>query len=190
MASSRRMGPQDSASSNSLLDAAERVLRDEGYAAATSRRIAEVAGLKQQLVYYYFKSMDELLLAAFRRRTQRGLERLARNLESDRPVHAFWNDYFGVDANLTFEYMALANRHDGIRNEIAAFVNKARQLQSERLAEVYREHAIANEPVSPGAAAFLMLAVSLLLRREAEIGIDAAHDDVKSVIDWCLAKFA
>jgi len=189
MASSRRMGPQDSASSNALLDAAERVLRNEGYGAATSRRIAEEAGLKQQLVYYYFKSMDELLLAAFRRRTQRGLERLERNLAADRPVHAFWADYVGVDANLTFEYMALANRHEGIRKEIASFVNKARRLQAERIGRAYKEKNVGEDPASPAAIAFLMLGTSLLLRREAEMGITAAHKDVKALIDWFLAKF-
>ena len=43
MASKRRMGPQDSETSAALLDAVEHVLREEGYAAASSRRVAEVA---------------------------------------------------------------------------------------------------------------------------------------------------
>ena len=50
----RRMGPSDSETSNALLDATERVLRNDGYGAVSSRRVAEEAGLKQQLVYYYF----------------------------------------------------------------------------------------------------------------------------------------
>ena len=50
MATARRMGPSTSATSNALLDAAERVLRNEGYGAASSRRIAGEAGVKQQLV--------------------------------------------------------------------------------------------------------------------------------------------
>ena len=86
MASNRRMGPQDSATSNALLDATERVLRNEGYGAATSRRIAAEAGVKQQLVYYYFRTMDELLLATFKRRTERALERLADDVASDKPI--------------------------------------------------------------------------------------------------------
>ena len=72
MAVKRRMGSPDSATSNALLDATEMVLREEGYAAATSRRIADAAGLKQQLVYYYFETMEDLLLACFKRRTVGG----------------------------------------------------------------------------------------------------------------------
>ena len=65
MKPARRMGPETSETRMALLDATERVLRSEGYAAVSSRRIAQEAGLKQQLVYYYFHTMDELLLATF-----------------------------------------------------------------------------------------------------------------------------
>jgi DNA-binding transcriptional regulator YbjK len=34
-----------------------------GLSAATSRRVAEKAGLKHQLVHYYFHGMDELFTA-------------------------------------------------------------------------------------------------------------------------------
>ena len=50
---------------------------EEGYAAVTSRRVAAQAGLKPQLVHYYFRTMDDLFLAAYRRRADQGLERLA-----------------------------------------------------------------------------------------------------------------
>ena len=65
-----------------LLDAAERVMIAEGYAAVTSRRVAAEAGLKPQLVHYYFATMDDLFLAVFRRRAEVGLERQAAALAS------------------------------------------------------------------------------------------------------------
>ncbi|MBW8755687.1 MAG: helix-turn-helix transcriptional regulator, partial [Sphingomonadales bacterium] len=109
------MGPQDSATSNALLDATESVLRNEGYGAATSRRIAAEAGVKQQLVYYYFRTMDELLLATFKRRTERALARLAEDVAADRPVQALWKNLSAmVDGKLVFEFVALANHHEGI----------------------------------------------------------------------------
>jgi AcrR family transcriptional regulator len=184
------MGPQDSATWNALLDAAERVLRNEGYAAASSRRIAEEAGLKQQLVYYYFHTMDELLLAAFKRRTQRGLERLEKDIGSDRPLHALWQDYTtAADPRLAFEYMALANHHDAIREEVAAFLNTARRLQSERIARAYADKGVTPAPISPAAAAFLIGCITLLLRRETDIGVTIGHDDVKTFVEWCLKHF-
>ena len=56
-----------------LLDAAEQLMLDDGYAAVTSRRVADKAGLKPQLVHYYFRTMDDLFEAIFRRRAEQGL---------------------------------------------------------------------------------------------------------------------
>ena len=91
-----------------LLDAAERVLIAEGYAAVSSRRVAAEAGLKPQLVHYYFATMDELFLAVFRRRGDEGLVRQAAALASDEPVRALWE--FSIDdagTALTVEFVSL-----------------------------------------------------------------------------------
>lgn len=64
---------------------------EEGYAAVTSRRVAAKAGLKPQLVYYYFRTMDDLFLALFRRRAALGLERQALALASPQPLWALWD---------------------------------------------------------------------------------------------------
>lgn len=187
MASKRRMGPQDSATSNALLDATERVLREEGYAAATSRRIAEEAGVKQQLVYYYFRTMDDLLLATFKRRTERALEKLESQVAADRPIEAMWEDFTSrVDARLNFEFMALANRHEGIRGEVARYVTLSRRMQTEAIARQFKERGVDAGPVSPSAAAFVMYCVSLLLGREAATDITEGHEEVRALMEWAL----
>ncbi|MBV8930828.1 MAG: helix-turn-helix transcriptional regulator, partial [Mycobacteriaceae bacterium] len=56
MASERRIGAPDAKNRVVLLDAAEQLLLEDGYAAVTSRRVAERAGLKPQLVHYYFRT--------------------------------------------------------------------------------------------------------------------------------------
>jgi len=183
------MGPQDAATPNALLDATEQVLREEGYAAATSRRIAEVAGLKQQLVYYYFHTMDELLLACFQRRTGRALAKLEDQVNSDKPVQAIWADLTSrIDARLNFEFVALANRHEGIRAEVARFVKASRQAYASAIARQFERDGVDSGPVTPAAAAFLMYCVSLILGREAATGIDEGHDDVRALMDWALAR--
>ena len=48
-----------------MLDSAEDILREEGYGALTSRRVAERLGVKQRLVYYYFRTMDDLIAETF-----------------------------------------------------------------------------------------------------------------------------
>ena len=191
MASKRRMGPQDSATSNALLDATERVLRDEGYAAATSRRIAAEAGVKQQLVYYYFRTMDDLLLAAFRRRVERALARLREDIAAEEPIQAIWKNLTStVDGKLVFEFVALANHHDGIREEVARFMSESRRLEADAIARQFKEQGIDAGPVTPSAAAFLMYCISLILRREASTGITEGHDDVLALMDWALKRLS
>ena len=46
MASARRIGAPDAKNRGVLIDAAEQLTLEEGYAAVTSRRVAERAGLK------------------------------------------------------------------------------------------------------------------------------------------------
>lgn len=189
MASTRRMGPQDSATSNALLDAAERVVRDEGYGAATSRRIAAEAGVKQQLVYYYFRTMDELLLAAFKRRTARALARLREDVEAELPIQAIWKNLTShVDGKLVFEFVALANRHEGIRKEVGRYIAESRRLEAEAIARQFAERGVDSGPVSPKAAAFIMYCVSLVLRREAATDITDGHEEVLELMDWALGR--
>ena len=190
MATIRRMGPTTSATSNALLDAAERVLRNEGYGAASSRRIAEEAGVKQQLVYYYFHTMDDLLLACFQRRTERALARLELDAASEHPVRAIWNTLSNAsDGKLSFEFMALANHHDGIRAEVARFVSESRRIEAKAIARMQARPGADSAPLTPAATAFLLSAVSLMLGREAATGIDEGHQDVRALLEWTLAKF-
>lgn len=187
----RRMGSQQSATSNALLDAAERVIRNEGYAAASSRRIAEEAGLKQQLVYYYFQTMDELLLATFTRRTSRALERLEQEIVSDQPIETIWRNWnTTVDTKVVFEFFALANHHEGIRQEVARFMKLARQKQASAIKRQFERDGIAAEPVTPGALAFLLFSTALLLGREEAMGVTECHEDVRELFDWALGRLS
>src|ERR1700693_2877153 len=90
MPSGRRSGAPDAKNRGVLRDAAEQLMLEEGYAAVTSRRLADRAGLKPQLVHYYFRTMDDLFLAVFRRRAEQGLKSQARALESPQPLWALW----------------------------------------------------------------------------------------------------
>lgn len=191
MASTRRMGPQDSATSNALLDATERVLRNEGYGAATSRRIAAEAGMKQQLVYYYFRTMDELLLQTFKRRTELALARLEEDVAADLPIQAIWKNLTAtVDGKLVFEFVALANHHEGIRQEVSRYMTESRRMEADAIARQFKDRRVDAGPLTPSAAAFIMYCVSLVLRREAATGITEGHDDVLAFMDWALGRAA
>src|SRR6059058_4508318 len=90
VASGRRIGAPDAKNRGVLLDAAEQLLLEEGYAAVTSRRLAERAGLKPQLVHYYFRTMEDLFLEVFRRRAEEGLGVLKTALAAPQPLWALW----------------------------------------------------------------------------------------------------
>jgi len=61
-----------------MLDAAEQLLYEVGYARVTTRAVAEAARLNHGLVHYYFGSMDELLSQTL----ERFVEQLAEALEA------------------------------------------------------------------------------------------------------------
>src|ERR1700681_2196581 len=90
MPSGRRIGAPDAKNRGVLLDAAEQLMLEEGYAAVTSRRLADRAGLKPQLVHYYFRTMDDLFLAVFRRRADENLAHFERTVAADHSLRTLW----------------------------------------------------------------------------------------------------
>lgn len=169
------------------MDAAECVIREEGYGAATSRRIADRAGVKQQLVYYYFRSMDDLLLETFKRRTAGALAQLEERVRTDSPIEAIWHNLVTrVDAKLVFEFLALSNLHAGIREEIRDFVVKSRRIEAGAIARQFDRQGLDTGPVTPASVAFILFCVSLIMRREAATGITEGHDEMNALIAWSL----
>ena len=69
----------------------ERLLLEEGYAAVTSRRVAAKAGLKPQLVHYYFRTMDDLFLEVFRRRAEEGFAQFERAIADEPSLRTIWS---------------------------------------------------------------------------------------------------
>src|SRR5262249_7375273 len=68
-AAARRVGATTSKKRDELLDAVERLMVREGYAAVTYRAVAAKAGVTAGLVQYYFPTLDDLFTAAIRRRS-------------------------------------------------------------------------------------------------------------------------
>src|SRR5271168_1737382 len=104
----RRIGAADSKTRARLLDAAEQLLLEEGYAAVTSRRIGVRAGLKPQLVHYYFRSMEDLFVEVFRRRAEENLARAERAMAASESLRTLWE--INADprgAAFTMEFVAL-----------------------------------------------------------------------------------
>lgn len=188
MAAPKRMGQKDSATWHALLDAAERVLRDGGAIAATSRRIAEEAGVTQQLVYYYFKTIDEVLLAAFQRRSEAALAKAKEASASDASSN-IWRDLaFSMDAKLAFEFMGLSGTSAALREEVGSFLTQWRRLQAEVIAQEWRQKGFDSGPLSPSGAAFLLSNIRFMLVCEERVGVTEGHEDAKAAVEWLLNR--
>lgn len=166
-----------------MLDAAEKILREEGYAALTSRRVAEYLDVKQRLVYYYFQTMDDLIRETFKRLSIRELARLRKAIASDQPLHEIWNVCLNTsDARLISEFMALANRNEGLGQEVIEFIEKSRDIQISALKKALPNGGKDNNGFSPDVIAFIGTSVALALNRESLIGVKKGHLAVNRMI--------
>lgn len=189
MASARRMGPKDSDTRRLMLDSAEDILRDEGYAALTSRRVAERVGLKQRLVYYYFETMDDLVAESFRRLATREIARLGAALDSPQPLHELWSVSINTnDARLVSEFMALANRNPALRDEVIAFIQRSRELQVQAVSRAFTDRGFELPKLPPVAITLLATSVALACTREAALGVSMGHAEIDELVSWCLAR--
>ena len=189
MASARRIGAPDAKNRGVLLDAAEALMLDEGYAAVTSRRVAEKAGLKPQLVHYYFRTMDELFLAVFRRRAEQGLAYQSHILDCPQPLWALWKFHTeSPDTALTMEFAALANHRKDLRAQIAHYAERFRLEQSKAVAGALERYGTASKDMPPLVAIVLIMGVSQLLVMEQTLGISAGHAQTVELVERYLRQ--
>lgn len=187
--SARKLGAEGSATRAALIDAAQRLLLEEGYAAVTSRKVASAANLKPQLVHYYFRSMEDLLLEVLRRSADQTKAHLAKVLESDKPLHALW-DFLGDPraVNFTTEMTAMATRSDAIRAELARYAEEFRVMQTQALERHLAQRGI--EPkIPPVLATVLMATMATLLVREAALGMTLGHAEAEAFVEATLKQF-
>ena len=177
------MGPPGSDNWHAMLDGAEAILRDEGHAALTSRAVAERIGVKQRLVYYYFRTMDELVTEMFRRAAGRELTRLREACDSDAPLRALWDiEVHTTDPRLISELMALATRIEGLRSEVIHFIEESRHIQIDAIMAAMARSSKTSSIPAP-ALAMIASSVALALTREEQIGVRLGHGEMTAVIE-------
>jgi TetR/AcrR family transcriptional regulator len=184
VASPRRLGAPDAKNRTVLLDAAEQLMLEAGYAAVSARRVAARAGLKHQLVHYYFATMDDLLLAVFRRRAEEGLERQAQALASEQPLRALWQ--YSTDAAgtaLTMEFVGLANHRKTIRAEIARYAERFRAGQLEAMPGLLERYELSPGLCPPAVLTVLLTSVSRMVVMEQALGMSIGHAETLAFVE-------
>ncbi|MBO0678073.1 TetR/AcrR family transcriptional regulator [Mycolicibacterium sp. S2-37] len=189
MTTARRIGAPDAKNRTVLLDAAERLMLEEGYAAVTSRRVAEKAELKPQLVHYYFRTMDELYLAVFRRRADEGLETLERALKSAQPLWALWRyDADPGTATFSVEFAALASHRPELRAEVARYGERYREAERAALTEALERYGVDVGTVPPVVWAVFATSLSRVLIMEQALGMSTGHAETLAFIESWLRQ--
>jgi len=183
----RRLGAQSSVTRVALMDGVEAVMREHGYGALSARSVATKAGLKHQLVYYYFETLDDLLVATYERHIERYRSRVEAAMSSPAPLRAFWHAQSNPeDATLNMEFLSLANHNAAIRARTVEFGEVVRRLGLERLDALIRRPAPGAEAVTPFAVTMAISAVGSILGLENAIGIAGGHAETRAMIEWCI----
>lgn len=166
------------------------LMLEEGYAAVTARRVAARAGLKPQLVHYYFPTMDDLLVAVIRHGGDISLQQLAADIGSEQPLNAVWKLNNDVEtAMLSMQFLALAMHRNAVRAEVKRYAEQLRAIQTEAFTRYLAAQGIASD-VPPIAAVLSLTAVSQLIQLENALGISLGHGETRAVVDSYLASSA
>lgn len=191
MVAVRRIGAENSATRALILDATESLIREEGYAAVSTRRVAARAGLKPSLVHYYFPTTDDLFLALSRKGADESDQMIADALASDDPIRALWG--FLTDSSRTamaLEFMALANHRKAIRAHMAEHVELMRKREAEILTKLIGDRLAGPDGCPPEGLSVVLAGIGRVLVMEGGLGVSAGHADARKFVEDWLDKLA
>jgi AcrR family transcriptional regulator len=187
---------QREAARTALLDAAEELLIDVGYAGITTRKVAERAGVNHGLVHYYFGSIEELLFQAMERFTARLLARQRELYESDMPFIEKWRAamrFIDVDLQAGYpkiwaELHAVAWNRPQFQRRMAQVHVQWRAVFREAMVRAKDDLRLDGTPFNADAFLALIATFNAGLLLERLIGLDEGHDDLLAGMDRWLRE--
>jgi len=188
MAAARSTTAKDTGARLRLMEATAQIMREEGYAAATSRRVAAIAGVRSALVYYYFPTMDDLFLAVLRAGADASLARMREALTADDPLRVLWE--INSDSRLTglnTEFMALANHRKSIGAELKAYAERIRDIETAAVTVALRAHGVDLDAYPPVVVAMLLTQMARSLCNEGAIGVTNGHEQFRAFVERYLS---
>lgn len=181
----RRIGKENSATRLKLLDAAENLMREEGYAQVTSRKLGHYAELKPQIVHYYFRTMDELFEALFRHVTDKHLIALKQVIAQEKPLaRLFELSCDPSNAVLNIEFLALANHRKFMHGLIAEFGRKLNAIEAKVIRETLEAEGIATPGVSPEVLSTIIETVARGMSFAGGFNMDRFGGARQAIVGW------
>src|SRR4030081_280376 len=172
-----------------MIEATAQIILDEGYAAATSRRVAATAGVNPALVHYYFPSMDDLFVAVLRDKAEAILERQREAMAESEPLHALWLLNSAHDTQLFTEFLAMANHRKAIRSEIVSYAMRFRDIEEGAMTLALNARGIDLELFPPVVMSMIMGSLARMVFHEQSLGITRGHEEARGFIEQCLDRF-
>ena len=180
----RRVTPRSSKKRALLLDATEKILLEEGYAAVTSRNVALGAGMAPPLLHYYFPTLDDLFVAVLRRMGAKMLDRFAGALASPRPLRSLWELSFDPDSTaIVLEMAAAANHRKVLRAEMSEMSEQSRRMHIEAINSLLATYDIDTEEFPPELVSVALAGIARLLVNEQSLGIRSGHEEALEALD-------
>lgn len=187
-------GPRRVDAERKLLDAAERLLVEVGYAGITTRKVAAEAGLNHGLVHYYFGSMEELYVQVLERFTDRLIQRQAAMYSSDEPFAEKWRaamSYLDTDfasgyQKVWLELQALAWNRPQLMDRVAHVNAEWRRVLRGAFTQAFDEYGIDRRSFPVDGVVSLVMAFNEGLILERHSGISEGHASLLRMIDRML----
>ena len=181
-----------SAAEEALLDAAERVLVDAGYAGITTRRLAEEAGVNHGLVHYYFGSVENLLVRTLERFTERLITRQREMYAADMPFLEKWRTAmrYLMSEDVAYEKVwlelqALAWNQPDLREHLARVNAEWRAVLTEAFEQPHRELGV-EMPLETLVSLVMTFNQGIIVERLG--GIETGHGELLKWIDTFLEE--
>ncbi len=166
-----------------ILNATEQIMLDEGYAGVSYRKVMKQAGLNSNLLHHYFKTMDELFIAAFKRREDWHVARLAGASSSSNPLHDLWE--LSIDAassKLVLEYNALACHRPLVREVIARSNARDRISATAALEAIFGRYDVDPKIYPPKVVAMVMAGLARAFATDKALGTEDGHAETLAFV--------
>jgi AcrR family transcriptional regulator len=163
-----------------ILDAAEKIMLRDGYAAVTSRRVEAEAGIK---VHYHFGTLDDLFVALVRRRGEMNVALLANALASPEPLRTWWRLVSEPRGNgLLVELTAAANHRPAMQAEVATFAREVRRMQIEALESMLDDYGIDRDMFPPALVAGAVQGLAFAMAHDKVAGFETGHEEAAAAM--------
>jgi len=182
---------QRSDTAEAFLDAAERLLKDVGHAAISTRRLAAEAGANQGLVHYYFGSIDELFVQVLERFTDQLVARQREMYASDAPFIEKWRaawDFQEEDleagySKIWMELQALSWNRPELQPRVRRVNEEWREVLREAFGSAAAEYGLQDDEFPLEVLVAMTMTFGQGYAMERLEGIDTAHQELLGWID-------